>query len=460
MKQTSKNNFLEKVLEIKKEEIKHKKYLKRTSNTSRKKPGLFYSSIQERTERGKIFIIAEIKTASPTDRNLGNVRDIIKRVKRYEQSDADAISYITDKTFFGGDIKYIAKIKKAVKLPVLQKDFVIDESQIIESSNNGADALLLIAKILDTERLIRFVDLCRKYGVEPVVEINDLEDLQKAKATNTRIIAVNSRNLEDLTINIESAQKLLRSIPEKYIKLAFSGINSQKEVVCYKDSGADGVLVGTSLMKTENIERFLLSLRFRNETKVKICGIRTMSEAIDAINSGADILGFNFVKTSKRYITPADADKIIKKVGRNIKTAAIFQNQSAVEINKITDKLRPDFVQLHGEETKEFVKLLNKNQIIKSINDSDKILDFGCEYLLLDRIKQGSGKMFDLEKAKKIAGKYNVFFAGGLTPENVSEIVKKIKPYAVDIAGGVETNGIKTKQKLKKFIMNAKGVDL
>lgn len=460
MKQITKNNFLEQVIEIKKEEVKLKKRIVSDVHKARKKNNLFFDKLKECRGGRRTFIIAEIKLSSPTEKNLGQTAQISKRVKIYEQAGADAISIITDKSFFGGDIKYISQIKSLIKIPVLQKDFIIDDSQIIESINNGADALLLIAKILDTKRLIRFVNLCMINDVEPVVEINDQEDLEKAKVTKARIIAVNARNLSDLSVNISGAQNLLRQIPDKYIKLAFSGISSNKEVISYEKSGAAGVLVGTSLMKSSNIERFLISLRFKNDVRVKICGIKSIKEAVNAINSGADIIGFNFVKTSKRYISLINALKIVKKIKGQAQIAAIFQNNKIDEALNIVDKMKPDYVQLHGDEEVGYIKLIKNTQIIKSVNDSAIEFDFGCKYILIDRKKQGSGKMFDVAKAKKVARIHKIFFAGGLTPGNVSEVVKKVNPYAVDVAGGVETNGIKDKNKMREFIMSAKGVEI
>lgn len=460
MKQITKNSFLSKVLDTKKEEIKFYKLRRYSAKKTDKKPNLFLKKITDCIKNDRIFVIAEVKLTSPTEQNLGNAKDIVSRAKDYEMADADAISFITDQKYFGGDIKYIPKLKKSTRIPVLQKDFVIDESQIYDAKNAGADALLIIAKILDQQKLEEFVSVCRKLNIEPVVEINSESELHQAINTDTRIIAVNSRNLESLEINTSRAKELLKKIPDKYIKLAFSGIKSYKDSLGFIESGANGILVGTSLMKTKNIERFLLSMRFRNDVKVKICGIRNLKEAYDAINSGADIIGFNFVKTSKRYINPAEANKIIKKIRGMVLTAVIFQNQDIEKIKKITDKLLPDFVQLHGEENKEYIKSLNNINIIKSIKENEQKLDFGSSFLLLDRDIQGTGKMFDLGKAKKLAEEYQIFFAGGLTPGNVAEIVRIVKPFGVDTAGGVETKGIKDKKKIKEFILNTRGVML
>ena len=208
-----------------------------------------------------IAIIAEIKFSSPTSPSLGKPTELLQRAKEYEMSGAIAISIITEKYFFKGDPAFVTKIKKTVRLPILQKDFVIDESQIYEAKILGVDALLLIARLVTKEKLRKFVTLCLELGIEPVVEINNEEDLEKACITATKIIAVNARNLETFAINVSEACRLLTKIPKKFITLGFSGIHSSDEVLQYKKAGVKGVLVGTSLMQTKNIKKFIKELQ-------------------------------------------------------------------------------------------------------------------------------------------------------------------------------------------------------
>ena len=173
--------------------------------------------------------------------------------------------------------------------------------------------------------------------------------------------------------------------------------------------------------------------------KVKICGIKTLEAAQTAINAGADFLGFNFVPTSKRFIKPESVKKIIEELKSNVKIVGIFQNAKTDYINKIVKFLELDFVQLH------------EKKIIQSIKDK-------TVYLLVDRKIQGVGQAPNLAKSKTLAKKSKIFFAGGLNPNNVAEVIKKVKPYAVDVAGGIETNGFQDLEKIKKFIVNVKGI--
>lgn len=212
-------------------------------------------------KRDKIAVIGEIKFASPTEPRLGTKSDLIRRAKQYERAGADAISLIVEPDVFKGSLSDVVKIKKTVALPILVKDFVTSEEQIYQTKKAGADAILLIVKIVDRETLAGFVTTAQAIGLQPVVEINNNEDLETALTTKTKIIAVNARNLNTSLVDVDKACQLLVRIPDKFIKLGFSGINGKAEVEKYKKAGAKGVLVGTSLMKAKNIKEFIGGLR-------------------------------------------------------------------------------------------------------------------------------------------------------------------------------------------------------
>ncbi len=215
----------------------------------------------ENPKKGGIALIAEIKFASPSNPTLSDRSGLLERAKKYEEAGADGISFITERSFFKGEVADIPELLKVATLPVLQKDFVIDEYQIYEAKSVGSDAILLIARLVEGQVLNKYVNLCRRLGVEPVVEIQSDEDFRKALSTNTSIIAVNARDLSTFEINVDNACNLLNKIPNNFIKLGFSGINSKHEVEKYKKAGATGVLVGTSLMQAENVREFIDGLR-------------------------------------------------------------------------------------------------------------------------------------------------------------------------------------------------------
>lgn len=210
---------------------------------------------------GDIGLIAEVKLASPTEGELGQEDDVLKRVQDYQEAGADAVSVITEKKRFKGHPNLVSVIKENINLPILQKDFIISEFQIEESCKIGADALLLIARMVNGGKLTRFVSLCKEKGLEPIVEIFNQDDLAKAIKSRTEIIAVNARDLDTFEVDIDKACKLLKKIPDQFIKLGFSGIHSRKEVLKYKQAGAKAVLVGTELMKTNNINEKIKELK-------------------------------------------------------------------------------------------------------------------------------------------------------------------------------------------------------
>lgn len=244
------HNIIQQIIDKKREDLAEEK----------KNDNKFRQAILK-PKHGQVAIIAEVKFASPTNPNLGSPEQLLERVKEYEKSGADAISIITEKHFFKGSLGFVTRVKEVVNIPVLQKDFVIDEYQIYQAKSIGSDAILLIARLVDTETLKRFVEIALEIGIEPVVEINNEEDLKKAIATETSIIAVNARDLDTFEISVDKACNLLKKISEKYIKLGFSGINSKEEVNKYIESGVSGILVGTALMKAGNIDEFIGELR-------------------------------------------------------------------------------------------------------------------------------------------------------------------------------------------------------
>ncbi len=204
-----------------------------------------------KSKTGSISIIAEIKLISPTEGKLGDENNAVNHVVEYEEY-ADAISVVVDRKYFGGSYELLGKVKKKSSLPILAKDFIVDPFQICEAKYFGADAVLLIAKIVSTEKLIQFVKLTKKLNIEPVVEVQTEQELGAALKTETRMIAVNARNLETFKVDVDRACRLLVLIPPKYVKLGFSGVYARREVEKYKKVGAAGVLVGTSLMKSQN----------------------------------------------------------------------------------------------------------------------------------------------------------------------------------------------------------------
>ena len=209
----------------------------------------------------RFILMSEIKIESPTEGNLGKLSDVERLAGLYQAGGADMISAVTEKKMFGGNLGMIKEIKKISVLPVLCKDFIYRISQIDKVKKAGADAILLIYFISGKEKLKKLYVQAVKSGLQPVVEVDNEEDLDEAISEKYPVIAVNARNLRDFSVDREKAIKLLKKIPGDFISLAFSGVRDKEDVRKYVNCGAKGVLVGTSLMRAENKSEFLKTLR-------------------------------------------------------------------------------------------------------------------------------------------------------------------------------------------------------
>lgn len=204
------------------------------------------------------------------------------------------------------------------------------------------------------------------------------------------------------------------------------------------------------------------------KVKVKICGIQTHEDAVAAIAAGADMLGFIFVRDSKRAIDFEEAKNIVKKVKGKTLTVGVFKDNTLEEVKSFCKEIVFDLVQLHGQEDQYFCEQVSR-PVIKSfglVSDFDithttqKLTKYNVAHYLIDRQSPGEGEMLSLEKAAHLAKIFPLFFAGGLTPKNVADIVTRVKPFAVDVISGVKTNGKFDFEKMKRFVANAKGVTL
>lgn len=200
-------------------------------------------------------------------------------------------------------------------------------------------------------------------------------------------------------------------------------------------------------------------------TKVKICGIRSLKAAQVALDEGADFLGLVFVPNHRHTINSAVAKSISKNLKGKIDLVGLFQNQPLDEILQTIKEYYLDYVQLHGDEVPDFINQINV-KVIKTFRlpgdfDAEKTKKnmelYKVAYYLLDRVRTGEGAMLNLEKSYFLSKQFPLMFAGGLNPKNVASVVSKVKPQVVDVATGIETAGEQDLEKIRLFIKNAKG---
>ena len=197
-------------------------------------------------------VIAEIKKASPSKGIIRNNFEPVKIARSYENAGASAISVLTDEKFFQGNLEYLKTCREAVSLPILRKDFIIDMFQVFESRAAGADAVLLIAAVLDANKLRKFRLAAESLGMASLVEVHNEQELCKAVESGASIIGINNRNLQTFEVDIETTLKLAPAVPPNTILVSESGISGKEELHKLAEAGVDAVLIGEALMRSDD----------------------------------------------------------------------------------------------------------------------------------------------------------------------------------------------------------------
>lgn len=208
-----------------------------------------------------IAIIAEVKKASPSKGIIAEDFDYLTIAKEYESAGASAISVLTEPYFFMGADDYLSDIAKNVSIPVLRKDFVVDEYMIWEAKALGASAILLIVSILDIVQLKKYLDLAHDLGLSAIVETHDGDEIRRALTVGAEIIGVNNRDLTDFSVDIENSISLRRCVSGDVIFISESGIKTKEDVTRLKENDVDAVLIGETLMKSDDKKAMISELK-------------------------------------------------------------------------------------------------------------------------------------------------------------------------------------------------------
>ena len=231
------------------------------SELARSLPARGENPFESELKRPALSFICEVKRASPSKGLIAPEFPYVKIAEDYAAAGAEAISCLTEPKWFLGSDAIFREIRAAVKTPMLRKDFTVDEYQIYQAKAMGADAVLLICAILDAQTIERYLGICTELGLAALVETHDAEEIDMAIAVGARIIGVNNRNLRDFTVDFSNAARLRDRIPPSCIYVAESGVKSPEDAAALKAIGADAALVGEALMRAENKDGFLRSLR-------------------------------------------------------------------------------------------------------------------------------------------------------------------------------------------------------
>lgn len=395
-----------------------------------------------------LALMAEVKRASPSKGEIDIKANAAEQALAYAKAGASVISVLTEPKWFRGSLNDMRQVRQALDcLPnrpcILRKDFILDRYQILEARLYGADTVLLIVAMLSEESLRDLYHYAKSLGMEPLVEVNNVEEMARANALGAKVIGVNNRNLHSFDVDMETTSRLAKMVPPDTILCALSGISSRADVEPYLAQGVRAILVGEALMRAWNLKEFVAELlgvekkdpasvkppvggSSRRTALVKICGISTVEAAMEAAKAGADMIGLIFVKKSKRCVTVETARQIVNAVRalqdsetskeivienensldwfelhrqllerrpRKPLVVGVFVNQSISEMTSVALSVGLDLIQLHGTEQAGLARYLPV-PVIKAFHMDSESFDAGQipnitlpgnhQYVLLD----------------------------------------------------------------------------
>ena len=250
--------ILQKIIQAKREEVASRKVVVPLPDLTAQirdmpEPLDFHQALERRSQGGGIRLIAELKRASPSQGVLRQDFDLEQLVRAYAEAGAAALSILTDEPFFRGNLHDLAQAKAIVSLPVLRKDFILDPYQVYETRRWGADAILLIAAVLDDQLLQDLLALSHELGLHPLTEVHTSEELHRAVAAKAPIVGINNRNLKTFHVSLETTFLLLSEIPPDRVVVSESGIADRTDVGRLEAAGVDAILVGEGLLRARDV---------------------------------------------------------------------------------------------------------------------------------------------------------------------------------------------------------------
>ena len=429
--------------------------------------------------------ICEVKKASPSKGIIAEHFPYLDIAKEYEVAGAAAISVLTEPDFFKGDKKYLQEIASTVKIPVLRKDFIIDEYQIYQAKVWGASAILLICACLDVPTLTKFCKLADSLGLSSLVEAHDEVEVQMAIDCGARIIGVNNRNLKDFTVDVQNSVRLRNLVEDDVIFVSESGLETPEDIQVLRDNNIGVALMGETFMRSPNkVEKlaYLYGPTYYTP-KIKMCGISKVETIPAIVDVKPDYMGLVFAP-SKRQVTVDQAKTLVeelhkgcaKKYGSDteqdkddtIKTVGVFVNETVDNLVTIANEANLDAVQLHGDEDETFIQSLKertnvevwKAVQIRSAADVEEWIDSSADMILFDAYHKdergGTGEVFDWSSLDEFERPF--MLAGGIDSTNVARAIRTVRPYGIDTSSGIETNGVKDDEKITAFTKIVKSI--
>jgi indole-3-glycerol phosphate synthase/phosphoribosylanthranilate isomerase len=425
------------------------------------------------------FLVCEVKRRSPSRGDIASKIDVVEQARAYVRAGVRSISVLTEEDSFGGSLEDLERVKRELPgVAVLRKDFLLDEEDIDVSWRAGADAVLLIASLLDEDTLVSLHRAAQKRGLAALVEAHDAVDITRCRRLAPALVGINTRNLA--TFKVDLAHPLsLRPLVDWKTRLVFeSGIRGPEDVLFARSGGFDGILVGETAMRLpeavpglvasfgwahNDFWKRLYARRKPGRTLVKICGITRRQDAEAAINLGADVLGFVMAPSKRRVSLEllrhfADLDSL--KVAVVVTERDHGTPRLDSDVRRALDAGLVDAVQFHGEEKPDECATLAfpyyKAVRIKGMQDVESMTHYRCPRVLADAwaadATGGTGKRIPEELARAVSDRGPLWIAGGIGPENVGEVVRVLRPELIDASSRLEaSSGGKDREKLRAF---------
>ncbi len=434
------------------------------------------------------ILIAEIKRRSPSKGDIAGIPDPAALADHYKEAGFRRVSVLTEEVHFGGSLSDLIAVKTAhPELAVLRKDFLLSVDDIDVSWQAGADAVLLIAALLEEDLLGDMYTRATELGLSCLVEVHTREDVDKVRPLKPPLMGINSRDLRRFKVEPLLPLEIRRFIDWPCNVIYESGVCGVDDVLFVRGAGFSGFLVGEAVAKNPDLASELVSAwdnidearrRFSAWGRlysqkagtvpgvplVKICGITNRADAEAAMEAGADIIGFVLAESPRR----ASPDLIRNCVDLPVMKAAVVvlspKEALPEDIAVLLDEGALDFIQFHGDETADTLGLWPGYKALRLANteDAEAMDGAGSPAVLVDafspELKGGTGKRLDEALVSAASGCRRLWLAGGLTAENVGTIVDVWKPGLVDVSSGVEAEkGRKDHDKVRRFVAAAKG---
>ena len=397
--------------------------------------------------------ILECKKASPSAGLIRPDFDLKKIASVYGQF-ASAISVLTEHEYFQGSMADLRTVREAVSQPVICKDFIVDPYQVYLARRHGADAILLILAVLEDDHYANLSETARSLGMDVLTEVADESEQQRAIELRAPIVGINNRNLHDFSIDLNTTRQLAKGL-EDSIVISESGFRSHRQIR-EMSQHANGFLVGSSLMGEADLGLAVRKLIFGEN---KICGLTRVQDAMVAAESGTVYGGLIFAPSSPRRVDMATAEKIVGAT--SLRFVGVFQDQSIEELAAAANRLSLFSVQLHGDESPEYVSQLRQQlgtgcEIWRavSVDSVEPWMEVPVDRLVVDNQsgpkKGGTGTSFDWNQLPQ-TGRDRIMLAGGLSASNASQAAS-LDCAGLDFNSGVESSpGVKDERKIREL---------